>query len=184
MNLNTLASYAVGFAGVGMMGLAIAPMLGGQLSYPESRRLLTNMFRTDPARAEVLCKTMSGTFYEALASAIKTAAQVGSTDPAMVVAGTKPGYDAIATVVSQKWKGVFGKGKLAAMATAGAFFLAVSANTSLIPFVLAALLVGAGLGWIAYQRAEIERTLVLARAEILPEVERMFIEGRYRPPAR
>ena len=41
----------------------------------------------------------------------------------------------------------------------------------------------AGLAFVWARRAEVERSLILARAEVLPEVDRAFVDGRYIPRA-
>jgi hypothetical protein len=54
------------------------------------------------------------------------------------------------------------------------------------PILVIVLAVGVGIGflWLFFYKAEVDRCMIRARAEILPEVDRAFVDGRYAfPPA-
>jgi hypothetical protein len=182
--VKTVLSYVLAFGGLGMLLLVVVPALATNLSYPASRLMLTNLLRTNPNRAEIVCRSMKKTFFEAIGAAIKSAAMVGVTDPAVIETATRPAYDAIGQAGVAHWKGLVGKIKLAVLAAVGGLVLAISAHA--MPIILIVLLAAAVVACIALllvRKAAIERSIVLARADVLPEVERAFAEGRYvRPP--
>ena len=182
--MKTFLSYALAVIGLGTLALTLARALTSNLSYPAARLLITNLLRTNPNQAEQVCKQTKGTFLEAIGAAIKIAAMCGgSTDPAVISGATKPGYDGAATGLTAGFNVMLGKAKLGGMAVAGAMALAISNGTMPIWLVVIIGLLGAAGGiTLLVRKAELERTLILARAELLPEVDRAFIEGRYRLP--
>jgi len=183
--MKTFLTYGLAVVGLAMMGVALVSVLTSSLSYPAARLAVTNLLRTNANRAEMLCKSTPGTFCEAIAAAIKTAAMIGSQDPAVLATATKPAYDAAVMMVRMNWKQVFGKAKMGLMAVAGSAMIAISSDTMppvlIVLVALATIAIGA---YVLLRRADIERGLVLARAEILPEVDRAFAEGRYALPPR
>jgi len=78
-----------------------------------------------------------------------------------------------------KWKQLLGRVKLGAMAAGGAVLLGISQGVPPILVIILAAAVGAGFLWLYFFKVEIDRCIILARAEILPEVDRAFVEGRY-----
>ncbi|MBX3161181.1 MAG: hypothetical protein KF773_34790 [Deltaproteobacteria bacterium] len=177
--METLISYGLGVIGVVMTAMVVIPALSNSMPYPSTRLMITNLLRTNPRQAELACKTGEGTFLEGIGSAIKTAAMLGgSRDPGMIQKATIPSYDAGAAVAVQKWKGYLMKAKLGAMAAGGSVVLGFQKGTPILLIILA-LAVGAGYGFLFLRTNEVERSMVLARREVLPEVDRVFIDGRY-----
>jgi hypothetical protein len=183
--VKTFLSYGLAIVGLVMMAIAFARVLAVSLSYPAARLMMTNLLRTNPNRAEVVCRTMKGTFYEAIGAAIKTAAMVGIQDPVVLASATKPAYDAAATMIGLAWKQTLGKLKTGGMALGGAVAIALASDTMPIALVVIIALVGiSAAAFVLVRRAEIGRGVMLARAEVLPEVDRAFAEGRYALPPR
>jgi len=177
--------YVLAIAGLVTMGMFVVETFGANLKYMHARMMLVNLLRTNPYQVERVCATMQGTFFEGIAAALKTGAQMGSRDPTVIAQGTRPAYDAAAQAAATKWKMTFGKAKLAGMAAGGALALPLTANkTPPIPILIIGLLALAGLGWIWLRKAEVESAIIKARAEVLPEVERALIEGRFVAPPK
>jgi hypothetical protein len=175
----TVGAYALAILGFVMMATAVARTLASNLKYMYTRPLLINALRTNANHAEQLCKTSPDSYFGAVASAIKTAAIVRSTDPKVIVTATLPAYDAAGTAISMKWTQLLGKVKLALMASGGAVVLGMSQGVPPIVVIVLAASVAIGFLWIYFYKVEVDRCIVLARAEILPEVDRAFAGGRY-----
>jgi len=180
-----LASYALGVIGVVMVLRAVLPALANNLRYPAARLMMTNLLRTNPYQAEAIANAAKGTFYEAIAAAIKGGAMMMTRDPAVLQKATLPTYDATAQAINMKWKQYFGATKLALGAVGGGIVLSSTGGSPSVLLIVVAALIAIGAGFVWLKRTEVERTLVLARAEVLPEVDRAFVDGRYipRPPA-
>lgn len=178
--MKVFLSYALSLAG---LGFVIAAVLGAyvvNLSYPAARLRMMNMLRTSVNQAEIACRAAKGTFYEPIGAAIKIGAMAQTTDLSIIQATTKPGYDAATAMVKMHWKTLFGRGKKGVMLVAGGIALAIVAKTNpALHIIVAVLAAGAGV-WFVVVRNENERSLVRAKAELLPELDRAFAEGRYR----
>jgi hypothetical protein len=183
--VQALLAYIVSLAGLVAMAIFVIGTFGSNLSYPSARMMLVNLLRTNPYQVERVAATMQGTFFEGIASALKTGAMMGSRDPNIIVQATRPAYEAAAGAAALKWKMTFGKAKLAAGATLAAMALPLAAGKAPpIPVVIIAVLALAGLGWIFYRKMEIEAGILKARAEVLPEAERALADGRYVAPPK
>jgi hypothetical protein len=172
-------SYALSLAG---LGFVVAAVIGAQLanlSYPKARLEIINMLRTSVNKAAFLCKTAKNTFYEPLGEAIKIGAMSQTTDPSVIGMATKPGYDAGCQAVTMHWKTLFGRGKKGVMLVAAGVALAIVAKTNPALHIVIAVLTGGAAVWFITTKLENERSLVRAKAEILPEVDRGFVEGRF-----
>jgi hypothetical protein len=183
--VSTVASYGLAVVGFVMMATAVARTLASNLKYMYTRPLLINALRTNANHAEKLCKTSPESYWGAIGAAIKTGAMVQSRDPKVLVTATIPAYDAAGMAVSMKWKQLVGRVKLALMAAAGALALGMSTG-GLPPITVIVLAAGIGIGflWLYFYKAEVDRCILLARVEVLPEVDRAFVDGRYVfPPA-
>jgi hypothetical protein len=165
-----------------MMIAAVSRTFGVSLKYIYTRPLLINALRTNGNHAEMLCKSSPDTYFGAVGAALKTGAMMRSRDPKVLPTATVPAYDAAAVVVSMKWKQLLGKVKLAAMAAGGAVVIGLSKGVPPILVIILAVAVAGGYAWLYFFKAEIDRCMVRARAEILPEVDRAFIDGRYMFP--
>jgi len=97
----------------------------------------------------------------------------------MIGMATKPGYEAGIMSVTQHWKKLYGRGKKGVGLVAGGLALAIMAKTNPALHIIIAVLVGGATIWFLIVKAENERSVVRAKAEILPEVDRGFVEGRY-----
>ena len=175
----TVASYALAIVGFGMMLSAVARTLASNLKYIYTRPLLINALRTNANHAEMLCKSGPETYFGAIGAAIKTAATLRSNDLKVIVGATVPTYDAAGAAVSMRWKQLLGRVKLGLMAAGGAIAIGLSKGVPPIPVIVLAAGVGGGFLWLYFYKAEIDRCIVRARAEVLPEVDRAFVDGRY-----
>jgi predicted anti-sigma-YlaC factor YlaD len=153
------------------------------LSYPAARLRLMQMLRTSVNQAEIMCKAAKNTFYEPIGAAIKTAAMAQTTDYAIIQAATKPGYEAGCIPVTMHWKKLFGRGKKGVMLVAGGVAAAIAFKTNPALHIIIAVMTVIAAIWFIYVRSENERSLVRAKAEVLPELDRALAEGRYVLPA-
>ncbi len=175
-----VAGYALPIIGFLMVAFALVRAFAWNLKYIYTRPLLINLLRTDAWRAEALVRQTKGTYFEALAAAIKTGLMMESQDPTVIASATKPAYDAAGTAVGLTWNQLVMKAKLGAAMGAGGIVMAISGgNYPILPIVLA-VICGIGLLWVVLHKLEVERCVVRARLEILPEVDRAFVEGRLR----
>ncbi len=175
----TVGSYLLAIVAFGMMASAVARTLASNLKYIYTRPLLINALRTNGNYAEQLCKTRPESYYAAIGAAIKTAAMCQSRDLKVVTGATVPSFDAAAMTVSMRWKQLLGRVKLGLMAAGGAVALGLSQGFPPIVVIVLAVSVGIGFLWLYFFKAEIDRCIILARREILPEVDRTFVDGRY-----
>jgi len=127
-------------------------------------------------------QTSSTTPPVSLEAAIKTAGMTRSRDLKVVSGATLPAYDATAMVVSMRWKQLLGRVKLGGMAAGGAVVLGMSKGMPPIFVIVIAAAVAIGFVWLYFYKEEVDRCMVRARAEILPEVNRAFVDGRYEFP--
>jgi hypothetical protein len=172
-------SYALSLAG---LGFVIAAVLGAymvNLSYPAARLRMLNMLRTSVNQAEIACRAAKGTFYEPIGSAIKIGAMAQTTDLKIIQQSTKPGYDAACTMVTMHWKTLFGRGKKGVMLVVGGVVAAIVVKTSPVLHIIVAVLTAGAAVWFIVTKTENERSLIRAKAELLPELDRAFAEGRY-----
>ncbi|MBA3501067.1 MAG: hypothetical protein M4D80_04830 [Myxococcota bacterium] len=210
--MKALLSYGIALAGLAVVVLALLKAMATNLSYPGAKLMLTNLLRTNPNKAEAVCKSLPGTFFEPLASTFNTIAQIGMRDPNIVIQTTRPTFDGIAKGVIQGFNAHMTKAKLGMMAVVGGLVLSVLMATKPAepkpddpnydptadvveveepgffsgpgPFIIIFLLAGAGAGMIYARKADLERSIVRARAELLPELEKSIIEGRYQFPPK
>ena len=162
--------------------MVVAAVIGAalvNLSYPKARLEMINMLRTNVNKAQFLAKTAKGTFYEPIGEAIKIGAMAVTTDISIITMATKPGYDAGCMNVTQHWKALFGRGKKGVMMVAGGVALAVVAKTNPALHIICAVLTAGAAVWFIVTKIENERSLIRAKVEILPELDRGFAEGRY-----
>jgi hypothetical protein len=178
----TVGSYVLAIIGFAMMASAVARTLASNLKYIYTRPLLINALRTNANHAERLCKTAPESYFGAIGAALKTAGMTRSRDLKVVSGATVPSYDAAAMGVSMRWKQLLGRVKLALMAAGGAVVLGLSGGVPPIVVIVLAVSVGAGFLWVYFFKEEVDRCMVRARAEILPEVDRAFVDGRYEFP--
>jgi hypothetical protein len=178
--VSTVGSYALALVGFAMMVSAVLRTLASNLKYIYTRPLLINKLRTNANDAEWFCRTAPESYFGAVGAALKTAGMVRSRDPKILPTATLPAYDAAATTISMRWKQLLGRVKLAAMAAGGALALGLSGG-GVPPVVVIVLAASVGLGylWLFLYKAEVDRCIIRARAEILPEVDRAVVDGRY-----
>ena len=162
-----------------MMATAVARTLTSNLKYIYTRPLLINALRTNANHAERLCKTAPESYFGAIGAAIKIAGMTQSRELKVVSGATVPSYDAAAMAISMKWKQLLGRVKLGGMAAGGAVVLGMSKGVPPIFVIVLAVGVGIGFLWLYFYKVEVDRCMILARAEILPEVDRAFVDGRY-----
>ncbi len=173
--------FGLALVGFGMVFLAVMRGHAMTVNYAVARLSLVNLLRSNPKAALQYCRSVPGTFFDSLAAALATAAMSQSRDPVMVAAATQPSYDAGGMGVGVAWKLALGKAKLGLGMTWGAVAVAVMMNMNPTLFIILGVLTAAGFGWLFWSKMEAERMLILARHEVLPEVDRVFVEGRYIP---
>jgi hypothetical protein len=171
-------SYLLAIAGCGLM-MSVFAAVSGTRRYLEARTMVTHLLRTQPNRAEIVCRGQKGTFGEAIALAMKNTAMLKSTDLTLIVMATKPSYDAQVPMIKAYWKGLFGRGKMAGALSLGGIVMAFASTASPILHILLGIVSFAAGIYVLTMKADAERALITARLEILPEVERAFAEGRY-----
>lgn len=162
--------------------MVVAAVIGAalvNLSYPKARLEMINMLRTNVNKAAFLCKTAKGTFYEPIGEAIKIGAMAVTTDISIITMATKPGYEAGCMAVTQHWKKLYDRGKKGVMMVAGGVALAVVAKTNPALHIIVAVLTAGAAVWFIVTKLENERSLIRAKVEVLPELDRGFAEGRY-----
>ena len=177
--MKALLSYVITVAG---FGFAIAALLGAyavNLSYPAARLRMMSVLRISVNQAEIMCRAAKNTFYEPIGAAIKSGALVPIPDMNMIMMTTKPGYDSAVTQVKMHWKKLFGRGKKAIVLLLLGLGMAIGFKTSpILHIILLSITILGGI-WFMVVKADNERSLVRARAELLPELDRAFFEGRY-----
>lgn len=176
--LTAVISYGLAFVGLGLTISALLPALTGYMNYREARAMILNLLRSNAMRAEPVARNSPGTFYEAIAASIKVGVTTGSRDPAIVATATRPTYDATAGIISQKAKQQIGRGKLGVMAAGGALAIALSKGAAPVIVIILVGLCAIGFGALLWHKSDLERTLVLARLEVLPEVDQSIAQGR------
>jgi hypothetical protein len=172
-------SYALSLVGLGFVVATVIATTLVNLSYPAARMRIIHMMQQNLNKAEIMCRTAKGTFYEALGSAIKIGAMIQSNDATLIATATKPGYDGAIVMIGMYWKKLFGRGKFGVMMVIGGLVMALAIKTSPILHIIVLVLSGIAVAWFLYTRSEHERSLMLARAEILPVLDQAFAEGRY-----
>lgn len=177
--MKVFISYALSLVGLGVVTAVVISASLVNLSYPAARLRMIQMAQQSLNKAEVMCRTAKHTFYEAIGSAIKFGAMAQTTDITVIASTTRPGYDASVSMVKMHWKKLFGRGKLGMMMVIGGVVLAIVADASPILHIITAVIAAVAAAWFLYTRSENERSLLRARAEILPEIDRAFAEGRY-----
>jgi hypothetical protein len=178
--LKAIIGYGLSIAGVFVVLAVVVYSLSRNLKYENARNALIHMLRTNPNAAEMQCQTMPHSFYEPIGAALKAGGMAGGIqDPAIIASATVPTYDAIGAVVIQFWKGLVGKAKLAAAAAVAGPVV----KPAVLPIILAVIAVG-GLVWLMIYKVEIDRTIFRAKVEVLPDVDRAFVDGRYYIPPK
>ena len=177
----TLASYVLAIGGLGVMigffGLALAH----NTSYLNARLLLINLLRSNPVQAQRVCESTPHTFYEPVAMTMKACSQMGGTrDLSIIQQASKPTFDAGCSMVTEWWKGIMMKAKMAAgAAVVGSVIPFSDGKFPPIIVFLCSLLAAAAFGFVFYRQTETDRALFRSKVEVLPEVERVFVDGRY-----
>jgi len=177
--VKAVLSYLISLGG---LGLVLAAVIGASminLSYLAARVQLVNMIIHSLNKAEFMCKAKKGTFYEPVGAAIKIGAMMQSTDITMLQQATRPSYDAACVPINLHWKALMGRGKKGVLLVIGGLVMAIAVKTHPAFHIIVTLITGVSAAWFLYTKAENERSLRLARAEVLPAVEQAFAEGKY-----
>jgi hypothetical protein len=181
--MKIIAAYVLAIGGtlacVGGAGLTM-----GHPSYAQARLTMVNLLRSNPHQAERVAQTTKHTFYDGIKAAMKTAAMLGTNDPAVVPQATLPAYDGAAVQVKMHWDGLARPAKMGVMAALGGVALALMSDLNAILFVILGVLAVAGFARLLLYKMEIESTLTKARVEVLPELDRAIIDGRYVLPPK
>ena len=177
--MKVFLSYALSLVGLGVVAATVIATTLVNLSYPAARMRMLNMLQQSVNKAEIMCRAAKGTFYEPIGAAIKIGAMAQTTDLTIIAGATRPGYDSGIVGVNMYWKKLFGRGKLGVGMVVGGLALAISVKTSPVLHIIAAVLAAIAAAWFMYTRSENERSLVLARAEILPALDQALAQGKY-----
>ncbi|MBA2542910.1 MAG: hypothetical protein H0V17_24905 [Deltaproteobacteria bacterium] len=170
-----LAGYVLSIAGTFVVLAIVIHTLSKTLKYDQARNAIIHLLRSNPNQAELQCTTLPHSFYEAIGASLKAGGMAASTQDAAIIAqATVPTFDAIGASVIQHWKGLVGKAKLATAAAVGAIILKQGPLT----IILGLAAVG-GLLWLMVYKMEVDRSIFRAKVEVLPEVDRALVEGRY-----
>jgi hypothetical protein len=174
--------YVLALGGFAVMMSAFMQTVG-TLMYRDARNTLISLLRQDPRRAEAMCRGESLTFYDAIGAAFKTVAMCKTRDPAIIMSASRPSYDAACMMLAMKWKKLVGRGKIGAVMAIGGVALAAKRGGALgaVPIIIwiFAGLTLLGFAWLFVHKLDVDRSVVLARQEVLPELDRAFAEGRY-----
>jgi hypothetical protein len=177
-------SYLLALGGAGLVGYAAMLVAAINCDYPSARFRIIQALRTQPWQAEVMTKTKPGSFFDGIHAALKAAGQLGLRDVEMLQKATRPTYDAALMMIPMTWKNILGKLKMGGGAVVAGLVLAIS--VSAMPVLHIILLVGVVVATIYTfsVKRDSERYVVLARLEILPEVEQCVAAGRYGVPPK
>ncbi len=177
--LKTLLSYGLGAVGMAMLLIAAAQVAAANLNYANGRYTIINLLRTAPNNAEMMARSAPMTFFEPLGAVMKTLAMCRSNDPVLISKTSGPTYDGNCSGIAGKWTGIMVKAKLALMAVGGGLALGLSKDSFPILLTIVSAIAGLTFLWVYLKKTETEKAMLRARAEILPEIERAFIESRY-----
>lgn len=177
--MKTLLCYGLAIVGLVSVFLAVHRGWTMTVNYAVARLTLVNLLRGNPAGALQYCRSVPGTFFEAVAAAFVTGGMAKTNDPKVLQASLYPAYDAGGMGVGVGWKMLLGKAKLAVGMSWAAVAAAAAMKISPVMMIIFAILSTAAVGWLFWSKMEAERIVVLARHEIVPEVMRVFVEGRY-----
>lgn len=180
--LKTLGSIGLALVGLGMVGIPALRTYSSSLSYAQAKLNLVNLLRTNPNQAEMMMKSMEGTFAEPLAGALKAGGMCGARDMKTVSGTTQPTYDAMATGMSAKFGGLMAKAKLGLMAAVGGAGLGLSGGSLVFIPIIIALLTGLAFLRLVLYKNELDANVIKARLELLPEVNNAVCSGRYIAP--
>lgn len=176
--LKVIAAYVLAIGGV-CVCVGGAAMTLGNPSYAQARLTIVNLLRSNPHQAERVAHTTKHTFYEGITAAMKSAAMIGTNDPAIVPQATLPAYDGAAIMVKMHWDAVIRPAKMGAMAVGGGVILALMSDLNAVIFVTLGIVAALGFGRLLLFKMEVEASLTKARVEVLPELDRAIIDGRY-----
>jgi hypothetical protein len=177
--VKTFLSYALSIGGLGFVIAAVIGASMVNLSYPAARMRLYNMMQQSLNKAEIMCRAAKGTFFEPVGAAIKVAALAQSRDITVLQMATRPSYDASCMPVTLHWKALFGRGKKGVLLVVAGVAVAIGVKANPAFHIIVAVATGIAAAWFMYTKAENERSLRLARAEILPAVEQAFADGKW-----
>lgn len=178
--MEKLASYVLAIGGLGAMITFFGLALAHNTSYLNARLLLVNLLRSNPNHALTVCDTQPHTFYEVVSMVMKACAMVGVSDPSILQQASRPTFDAGVTTVNTWWNTMMMKAKMAAGAAAvGSIIPIADGRFPPIIVFLCSLLAGAAFLFVLYRQMDTQRSLLRAKVEILPEVERVFVERRF-----
>ncbi len=176
--MKILLAYGLAIGGAGVVVVGAVSSLGS-MNYVQGRLMMTNLLRTNPHQAERVAQSVKHTFFDGINAAMKMANTTGSTDPKIVPSCTAPAFDGAVVGVNLYWKSVLGRAKLGMVAVLGGTILAITSDIGATILIIIAVVAGLGFARILLHKIEIEASLTRARAEVLPELDRAIIDGRY-----
>lgn len=177
--LKTLLSYGLGAVGLVMMLVALTTVVAATMDYAAGRYRVINLLRTAPNNAHHMLTSAPMTFFEPLAMVMKTLVMTRTSDAKTVQATSGPTYDGCVKGIEGKWAALMIKAKMGLGAVAGGLAVGLSKDEFPILLTIASAIAGIAFLWIYLKKVDIDRSMLRARAEILPEVEAAFIQGRY-----
>jgi hypothetical protein len=129
-------------------------------------------------RARKLCKAAPGTYFDAVAAAIESAANSGTRDLSTLEALAMPAFDAKATTVQDRWRGIIERGLIGVVLVFGGAALALSGSGVVpLPHLITsgvALVMGA---WFVLRRNKARVALDTARRDVVPSISKAIIDA-------
>jgi hypothetical protein len=184
--VKVVLSYLLALGGAGLVAYATMLVAAINCDYPSTRFRLIQALRTQPWQADVMTKNKPGSFFDGIQAAMKVAAMLpGIRDIAIIHKATLPSYDGALKMMPITWKTkILGKYKMGGGAVVAGLGLAISASA--LPVVHIILLVGVIVAviYMLVVKRDAERYAMLARLEILPEVDACIAQGRYGAPPK
>jgi hypothetical protein len=171
-------SYGLAFAGLIVTAIAVAAIVGKQ-KYAAMHPMIVHMLRTGSQRAEMMCHNGKGTFLESLGASITAGALTYSREAAVIAQGTRLAYDAASKPVALHWTQVLKRTRTGLALAVGGAALAILVDAPATVQIVIAIACAIAALLVLVHKLDVDRSLVLGRAQVLPEVERMFVEGRY-----
>jgi hypothetical protein len=179
MGAGEITSYGLTAVGLMLVVHAVARTFMTRVSYVPARAMLLKLLAVNPKRAEKLTHAAPGTFLDAVGAAIRAGATATARDPVTIGALTHPAFEAAATTQSERIKRLVERGLFGSVFACTGLAFAVAGGELSMPALACAIAGALGGLFLVRLRAASERALRQARTDCLPEVDKVFVEGRY-----
>ncbi|MBA3463801.1 MAG: hypothetical protein H0T46_27845 [Deltaproteobacteria bacterium] len=179
MESGELVSYAL--AAIGFMAMAWAGWSSMELGIDREIGnvvLLKLLKANNYNRARKLCSSAPGTYFDAVKAAIEAAANSGTRDLTTLEALAMPAFDAKATAVQDRWRGITERGLIGALLVFGGAALALSGSGVVpVPHLIASGVALLACAWFVLRRNKAKLALDTARREIVPSISKAIIDA-------